>query len=554
MAEIKYDELKQYRQRFGALKQERSTWLAHWKELSEYLAPRQGRGLAGGRDIQNDGARKHNKIYDNTGSRALNTLSAGLMSGLTSPARPWFRLSTGDEALNKDPAVKQWLNDVTDLMLSIFQKSNTYRALHQMYKELSCFGTAASIIMPDFNKVIHHFPLTIGEYCIATDYQGRVQTLYRELDITVGQMVQEFGIDNVSGVVKSAFDAGRLDQWIPIVHLIEPRAERDPKMLDNKNMPFRDVYYEASETSGKVLREGGFKRFPAIVPRWDVCSGDVYGNSPGMEALGDIKQLQHQQLRKAQCIDYQTKPPLQAPSSMKNDFVDMLPGGLTFVDQQQGIRPSFESTLRLDHLSQDIIDVRHRIDASFYADLFLMLANDGGTGRMTATEVAERHEEKMLMLGPVLERLQDELLDPLIEITFERMIEADIVPPPPEAMQGMPLNVDLVSMLAQAQRSIATNGTDRFIGAMANIAQLKPDVLDKFDGDAWVDIYSDQLGVNPDLINSNDVVAQTRQARAQAQQQAAEMAQQQMTAEMGKTLGQVPTSGDNAAASLMGSM
>lgn len=262
-----------------------------------------------------------------------------------------------------------------------------------------------------------------------------------------------------------------------------------------------------------------------------------------MEALGDIKQLQHEQLRKAQVIDYKTKPPLQVPSALKNHGLDTLPGGISFVDAASpsgGIRSAFEVNLDLSHLLNDIQDVRERIKGSFYADLFLMLAN-GNNGQMTATEVAERHEEKLLMLGPVLERLHNEILDPLIEMTFERMVEANIVPPPPEELQGRELNVEFVSMLAQAQRAIATNSVDRFVAHLGSVAQLKPEVLDKLDADRWADAYADMLGLDPEMIVSGEKVASLRQQRAEAQQAQAQQAAMAQGADMAQKLGSVKT-------------
>ena len=504
--------------RWGHLRSERATWWSHWQEVTTYLLPRNGRYFEQDR---NKGHRRHNSIYDNTGTRALRTLGAGMMAGATSPARPWFRLGTADPELNRYTPVKLWLNDVTERMQLVFQKSNTYRTLHSIYEELGAFGTAGSIILPDPKTAIHHYPVTIGEYAIATDYQGRVNTLYREFQKTVGEMVREFGYNKCSTSVKNLYDRGSLDQWITIIHAIEPRddRERDFKKKDNMNMAYKSCYFEIGGDGEDVLRESGYKEFPAVIPRWGIAGGDIYGNSPGMEALGDIKQLQHEQLRKAQGIDYQTKPPLQVPSYMKNRDVDSLPGGVTFIDGQQGkIETAFNVNLNLNHLLADIQDVRQRINGSFYADLFLMLANATDT-RMTATEVAERHEEKLLMLGPVLERLHNELLDPLIDNTFNRMVEAGLVPPAPEEMQGMELNVEFVSMLAQAQRAIGTNSVDRYVNSMGMIAQMKPDVLDKFDSDAWADGYADMLGVDPKLIVGGERVARIRQDRA-AQQQA----------------------------------
>jgi hypothetical protein len=543
MAELtKRDKLLQ---RHGALKSERSSWDAHWREISEHLLPRSGRFLATDR---NKGDKKHNTIYDSTGTRALRVLAAGMMAGMTSPARPWFRLTTSDPALDESAAVKAWLADVTRIMQMVFSKSNTYRALHSMYEELGAFGTASSIVVPDFDSIIHHHPLTVGEYAMATDHRGKVNTLYRDFQMTVAQMVGEFGYKNCSGTVRSLYDRNAFETWVPVIHAIEPRTDRDPNKRDSKNMAWRSCYFEPGNADGQFLRESGFKEFPSLCPRWMTSGGDIYGSSPGMEALGDIKQLQHEQLRKAQGIDYKTKPPLQAPTSLKSRDVDMLPGGVTFVDSaspQGGIRSAFEVNIDLSHLLADIQDVRERIKGAFYADLFLMLAN-GNNPNMTATEVAERHEEKLLMLGPVLERLHNEILDPLIEMTFSRMVEAGIVPPPPEELQGMDLNVEFVSMLAQAQRAIATNSVDRFVGNLGAVAQLKPDVLDKLDADRWADAYADMLGIDPELIVPGEQVALIRQQRAQAQAQAAQAEQINQAADTAQKLGAADTSGQNA--------
>lgn len=536
---------KQVQSRWGALRSERESWIVHWQDISDHLLPRSGRFFVQDR---NRGNKRHNNILDNTGTRALGVLAAGMMAGMTSPARPWFRLTTSIPELDESAAVKTWLADVTRLMLMIFAKSNTYRALHQMYVELGAFGTASSILLPDFDKVVHHQTLTAGEYAIATDYKGRVNTLYREFESTVGQIVREFGQDKCSLAVQSLFDSGKLDTWVPIIHAIEPREDRDTTKRDNRNMPWKSVYFEAGSDDTKLLRESGFRSFKALCPRWALAGGDIYGNSPAMEALGDIHQLQHEQLRKAQGIDYQSNPPLQMPTSAKNSDVSTLPGGYSYVDTAApngGIRTAFEVRLDLSHLLADIGDVRERIKASFYADLFLMLA--GSTNpQMTATEVAERHEEKLLMLGPVLERMHNEILDPLIDLTFQRMVEANILPPPPEEMQGVDLSVEFVSMLAQAQRAIATNSVDRFVSSLGSVASIKPEVLDKFDADRWADTYADMLGVDPELVVPGDRVAMIRQARADQQQAAQQAAMMNQGADTAAKLGGINTARPNA--------
>ena len=535
--------------RWGQLKTERATWWAHWQEISTYLLPRSGRFYVTDRD---KGWRRHNAIYDNTGTRALRVLGAGMMAGATSPARPWFRLGTADPELNAYQPVKVWLADVTTRMQMVFARSNTYRTLHQMYEELGAFGTASSIVLPDYQNVIHHYPVTVGEFAIAQDYQGKVCTIYREFEKTVGEIVKEYGYKNCSTTVRNMYDRGSLDGWIRLIQAIEPRADRDIRKKDALNMAWGSYTFEVGGNPQQFLRESGFKDFPALVPRWATAGGDIYGNSPGMEVLGDVKQLQHEQLRKAQVIDYQTKPPLQVPTSMKNRDVESLPGGISFYDgQTAGIKTAFEVNLNLQHLLGDIQDVRERVRGGFYADLFLMLANATDT-RMTATEVAERHEEKLLMLGPVMERLHNELLDPLIDMTFQRMLEAGVIPPPPQELQGMELSVEFVSMLAQAQRAIGTNSVDRYVANLGAVASFKPEVLDKFDADKWADSYADMLGVDPNLIVGTDQVAVVRQARAKMEAQRAQMEQVKQMSEVGRNLGTVQTGdGTNAGMDIM---
>ena len=341
---------------------------------------------------------------------------------------------------------------------------------------------------------------------------------------------------------------------MPVIHLIEPRKDRDRNLKDAANMPYASLYAElASENDTKLLRVGGFKRFDVLAPRWYANTGDIYGSDcPGMEALGDVKQLQHQQMRKSQAIDYKVKPPLQVPNSLKNREIDMLPGGVSYYDsaaQASGgaIKSLFEVNLEMNALLEDIQDVRSRINQSFYADLFLMLMNDTRSN-ITAREIAERHEEKLLMLGPVLERLNNEMLDPLIDIVFDKLMAAGVVPPPPKELEGAEINIEYVSMLAQAQRAVGTGAVDRLLGTVGAIAQMKPEVLDKLDGDQIIDHYADLLGVDPSLIIADDKVAIIRKDRAAQEAQMQQMAAVQPMADTAKTLADAKVTDDSALA------
>lgn len=487
----------------------------------------------------NHGGKRHQHLLDNTAQRAVSIATAGLMTGASSPARPWFKLRTPYDELNERPQVKQWLGIVEKRMREVLGQTNTYRAFRQMYEELLVFGTAGDIILSDYEKVLRNYPLTIGEYAIDVDGRGIVDTLYRKFDMTVGAAVQRFGYRAVSQHVRSMYDNRNLNAWIAVLHQIEPRRERNPLKVDNANMAWTSNYYEFGGEQDVVLRESGFDDFPALVPRWTTRGEDIYGSSQGMLTLGDVKQLQQQQLRKSQAIDFMSLPPLQAPVGSK---VDMTPGAVNYVDLGQSsaqVRNLMNIDIDLNALREDIQDVQLRIKQAFFEDMFMMIAADNRAQPATAREIAERHEEKLLMLGPVLESLHDEMLSPKIEIVFSHMVRAGLVPTPPQEMQGQPLVIQFVSMLAQAQRLVGLGSVDRLLGTVAMVAPMRPDILDKVDMDQIVDVYADMLGVDPSVIVADEHVALVREQRAEQEQAAAAVAAAPDLAASAKDLAQM---------------
>jgi len=512
--------LQEVRRRYRTLRSEYQSggWYAHHRELSQFLMPRTGRYFM----ADSEKTRRNEGLIDNTATRAARVLAAGLMSGMSSPHQPWVRLQTSDPELNMSHPVRTWLDDVTQRMMRVMARSNFYRTIHQMYEELAVYGTAACVIVGDFERVVHCHALTAGQYYISATYQGKVVTLYREFRMTVSQIVREFGKNQCSLRVQSLHNEGSLDEWIECVHAIEPRYDRNVQHESATDKPWRSIYFEIGDGKNdidSVLRESGFDDFPALAPRWGVVPGDIYGNGPGMEALSDVIQLQDEQFRKGQAIAYAVKPPLQLPTDMKNREVDFDPGGENYTDPtspQGGIRPAWETRLDLGPLLEDIQDVRTRINGSFFADLFLMLHNTVGPPQRTATEVAELHSEKLLMLGPVLERLDTELLSPAVDQVFKHMVVAGLIPPAPVEMQGMMLQPEFVSVLAQAQKAAGINSIDRYMGGIGAAAQVWPEVTDKIDADAWADEMAVRYNVPPKILREDDDIADLRQSRAKA--------------------------------------
>lgn len=541
---------KAHDRRLAELTTERSSFIRHWQDLSDYILPRQARFTVTDR---NRGDRRNSKIVDNTATLAVRTLSSGMMSGITSPARPWFQLATPDPSLNEFTPVKLWLDLVKQRMSTVFLRSNLYTTLPITYADLGVFGTNAFAVLEDDEDVIRCYPFPIGSYAIGTSHRGNTDSVYREYQMTARQLVSQFGINNVSIATKNLYERGNGEAWVDVVHAVEPNPDYDERKAESRYKRFRSCYYEKGADGENMLRRSGFDDFPVMAPRWSLTGEDIYGHSPGMDALGDIKALQLEQKRKAQAIDKMVNPPMTAPSSLRNSRASLLPGDVTYVDVQsgqQGFAPAYEINPRINELMLDIQENQGRIRRAFFEDLFLMIANDQRSN-ITAREIQERHEEKLLMLGPVLERLNDELLDPLIDRTFNIMTRMGLIPPPPKELQGMDLSVEYISVMAQAMKLTGITGIERFMAFAGNMAQANPEVMDKIDFDQAIDEYANMVGTPPSLVRDDDTVAQVRKQRAeqQAQMQQAELAAQ--GAQTAKTLSQTQLTDENAVGAMI---
>jgi hypothetical protein len=555
------------------LDNERSTFTAHWRDLSDFVQPRRARFYTS--DV-NKGDRRNQKIIDSTATMALRTLRSGMVSGITSPARPWFRLTTPDPELAEFGAVKMWLHQVQRIMTTSMLKSNLYNTLPVVYGDLGLFGTAPMSVEESFTgDVFHTQSFPVGSYMIAKNDIGMVDTFVREFRMTVRQVVQKFGINeagneidwsNISSYVKNLWDINQTEQWIEIVHTIMPNPEYDPRKLESKYKKFKSVYYERglsgntsqgylqSGDDEKMLSEKGYDYFPILCPRWEVTGEDVYGTDcPGMLALGDVKQLQLGERRLMEAIEKMIRPPMVGPATLKNQSASILPGDITYLDMrdsQAGFRPAHEVNFRIQEMEMKQNQVRNRIQRAFFEDLFLMLASSDRR-QITAREIEERHEEKLLALGPVLEQLNQDLLDPLIDIVFDIHLRQKLLPPIPEELQGMDLKVEYISIMAQAQKLVGIQGIERMAGFTGQLASMDPNVLKKVKFDQMIDVYADIISLDPGIVRTDDEMAemQAQEQAAAAQQNA--MMEAQAVAQTAKTLSDTQIQGDNALSGLL---
>jgi hypothetical protein len=536
-------ERKPFEQRFAALKNGASTWRAGWQEISDQIVPARGNFD----DQPNSGKPiDYKDVIDGHAIRSSRTLAAGMTSGLTSPSRPWFKLGISDRDLMEFKRVKLWLNTVQERMMTVFSRSNIYGVLHSMYEELGGFGTASAAILEDYRTVIRGRVYTCGEYYLGVGPDGRVTSFAREYWFTVGQLISQFGYEKVSDQVKNLYQNHEVDKWVKVHHLIEPNDTRIPGRVDFKNMPYRSVYWERGSPMDTFLAQTGFKEFPILSPRWNVVrTSDSYGRGPGGDALGDARMLQRLQKDKLVALDKVINPPVQADSMAT---INTLPGGVSRYSgtmQNAGVKPVYQVEPDFQNLELAIQNTKNDISKTFYADLFLMLSQ-GDVRNMTAREVVERHEEKLLALGPVLERLEGELLDPLVSRTFNIMLRAGIVPDPPMELQGHELEVEYISILAQAQKAVGTTSIEQVVGFVGSLAGAFPDVLDGIDADEVLLEYAQMAGAPPKMIRSPQEIAGIRKAKQQALQQQQQAQQQLQTAQGAKLLSETKM-GENSA-------
>jgi len=547
-----------FQQRYEMLRNEYNlSWRMRHYDLKFFINPYRGffEGF-----LPNRGDRRDMYIIDSTPKRAVRTLSALMMAGLTSPARPWFKLGVHDPDLANYPSVKYWLDTVTNRMLYVFSRSNIYQTLHNIYDELSTFGTACAVIFEDYENVLRGQFFTVGEYYLACGPNSYVNTMCRKTWMTVKQLVEAFGIENVSDSVRSAYENNVTDgpgAWREVIHMIEPNDDRISGLPGLKGKPFREVYWELGQNSEKFLSIKGYHEFPVIAPRWDVTNEtDVYGKGPGWDALGDCKMLQRMQRDKLMALEKVSNPPLQAHVSMRSESgVNALPGAVSYFSDSSpnaGVKPLYQVQPDLPGMVQALEDVRAAIRSCFYADLILMFTQGELSKEMTAHEVIQRQNEQMLQLGPVIERLEYECLDPLIKRSFNIMMRAGLLPPPPPEMHGVPLDVQYISILAQAQKAVGTVGIEQLASFTGSLAAVFPEVLDAFDAIEAVTQYANNIGTPPKIIRSLDQIAAIQQQKAKQMQQQ-QMMQNAMAAVQGaKVLSDTPVGQNSALDALLG--
>ena len=514
---------KELKDNLSRLQTKRQNWESHWQEVADYMLPRKS-------DINKErskGDKRNVQIFDSTAVHSLELLSSSLHGMLTSQANRWFQLRYKEALLNDSDEAKEWLEDAMDKMYVAFARSNFQQEIFENYHDLIAFGTSCLFIEEDQDDIVRFSARHIKEIYITEDQRGFVDTIYRKFKMTAKAAFDRFGKEQLSKDLLVKFQKTPFDD-VEMVHVVRRRNVFDPKKLDKQNMPFQSVYMEYE--TGHIISIGGFREFPYVVPRYLKASNEIYGRSPGMNSLPDVKVLNKMVEVSMKAAQKQVDPPLLVPDDAMILPIRTAPGSLNYY--RSGSRDRIEA-LNIganNPLGLNMEDQRRRaISRTFHVDQLLIQENR----TMTATEVMQRNQEKMRILGPVIGRLQQELLQPLIIRVFNIMLRNKEFLPAPEVLTNQQIEIEYVSPVALAQKGTQLEGIMRGLEIFGSISQISP-VTDYIDENGLVKQIINILGLPAKMIKSDKEVEQLRAVRQEQQAAQAQMQMEMMQSEQAK--------------------
>jgi hypothetical protein len=518
-------------QRYKGLKSDRQIWDSHWREVAELVYPRRD-------DFDTKraaGEKRMTKVFDSTPIQANELLASGMVGLNINPATTWFRASTD----GMDDAAKRWVSNASDVMLNEINapSSGFYTAAYEYFLEFGAFGTAGIFITEGENSDgLLCQARALSELVIAEGPQGQVDTVYRRFEWPAHRIFARWGKQSGKSVL-DYIKKEQFDRKCFIIHAIQPRKERDPGKKTADQMPFEDVY--VVEKDRHVLEEGGFVEFPLPVGRFYKSPMETYGRSPAMTALPDIKMLNEIMKVTIKAAQKTVDPPLIVPSDGFINPVRTVPGGVNVFDgsvnEAIGQFPSANPDIGLDMVSL----LQDKIRSMFFVDQ-LQFAGDA---KMTATEVLQRTEEKLRLMGPILGRVQTEFLGPVLDRIFGILNRQGKFGPAPDSLPES-FEFEYTSQVSQAQRQQEANGFLRATEILAPLLELNPALLlDNMKGDDMVRDTYEMFGVSPDKLADEKERDVVREQREQIQQLQQALAVAQQGADVAKTASEATPEG-----------
>lgn len=502
------------------LKGSRVNWDAHWKDCADYIIPKKN-------DVWGEftiGEKKSNRIFDSTGPHANELLASALHGMLTNPMTKWFGLSSGNLMIDKEDSVRKYFQDTVNALHDIMNNSNFQTEVHEFYLDLCCFGTSVMVVEEDKEDIVRFQSRPVYQCYVMEAPNGAIDSIFRRYEMTYKQVVQKFGADVFTESERMACSKDPAKRF-EIIHGVFPKGDYNPFSVGIKGQrKYHSVH--VMRDSRKILSESGFFEFPYIVSRWTKLTHEVYGRSPGMKALPDIKMINEVMKTTIRSAQKVVDPPLQAPDDGMVLPLRTAPGAINYYRAGTGDRiEPLQTGSRVDFGLQFIDNLQNKINKSYFIDQ-LQLGVDGP--QMTATEVMQRTEERLRLLGPVLGRQHNEFLKPLVERVFNIAQRKGLLPDPPEQIAERAVSVQYSSMIARAQRASEAENINRVMQLVGPFFQINPDMADNIDFDEMFRYAANLYNLPQDIMVEQEELEEARQAKLeamQAQQEQMEQAQ-----------------------------
>lgn len=476
-------------------------------------------------------------IYDSTPVWANGQFANGMHAATCNPTDRWANIVTEDLALMQDEVDLAWLENVSDIIYHVYNNpyANHRQGVHETFQSLGCLGTAVlSQEWSDKRKLPIFKSIPLAKCWIAEGEDGLVNTLYREEDFTINQAIERFGEE---ALPDKMLEMKRTDKTT-FVHAVYPRQERKYDSRLSLGMPFASKW--VSVQFKKVVSEGGYISFPYHVTRWEKIPGQVYGRSPAMTCLADIKMLNQMKKVTLEAAQKVVNPPMLVPHDAFMNQFDNTPGGVNEYDSSlsmdsNAIRP-FLSGARPD-LGEKIMEpIKQSIIACFYAD---MMSVPFKKERQTAEEIRIRRDDMLRNIGPLIGRQEAELFGPMIQRTFELLSRNKMIPPHPPNLQGAKLRITYVSLAAVAQTGSKLNNLKQFITeSLVPLMQLDQGVVDAVSIDDVLDQSAKLGNVTRKVFRTTEDKNAIRKGKADQQQAAAQAAAMESGSAALKNVGQ----------------
>ncbi len=534
-------------------------------DIARYVNPRREL-LKDSQRYDNKGYARGRQSYSGLANSALGIWADGMQGHMVSQSLAWFRSIIDNSELNKVDEVQLYLQRYDEAMYGEFRRSNFYDILGEWFRDAGSIGTATLFTEEDIGRgVAVHTPIHPREIFIAEDRYGNVDTVFRKFFLTAKQAVDMFGDKKLSqDILDNAKE--HPEKRHEFIHAVFPNTDRMFGSLLSKDKPWKSVYVQkgsntagmADNKDGTVVRESGFDLNPYAVWRLRKNSDEIYGYSAAADAMVEIKKSHQMAKTLLEAAHRSVKPPLNVPAHMRGN-TRILPDGHNYYARGGDIIKPIQGTMNYPIAIDREEKIQRIIEDAYRVDFFIILQRS--QREKTATEIMELQSEKAILLGPQVDRLENEGLRKKFDIVADIADKNNNLPEPPQILidsieeakvigrKPARIDINFIGPLAQAQRRIfQMQPVKNFLNELAQSSVLFPEVLDGVHPDRLRNRIVDSTDAPIEILRTPDELLEFREQRALEKAQAEALQAAQSAADSYPKLTGAPEEGSPAEA------